>query len=417
MNQGIRDFSSKLYEAIRDTLKMPQANPRQTFIIGGILILLFAVIVLIIISIYYKYKPQKKMQVKELKEYRLLTTREKSHAILMIIAVVVIVIVGGFLYIEQPSFCLNCHVEKTTYKTWKKNTHKSVGCFGCHRGAGVSGFVIQKIDYFRWIWDNEFNVNKKSIRTVVTNSSCLNCHADKISKTIISMGIRVKHEEILDEGWRCVDCHNSTGHKVTNTKYPSMQICLNCHNSEIAASRCDLCHTPATPGDPRKKREIMPVMVAPVKNCRGCHKPALWKGKCIKCHGLEMPHPPDWHMKHRLTAFFNKTRCFKCHKFPSSKVKPSPHGGYTLQTPDKRFCNRCHSFPSPHGSSVKWAKTHGDYALGKVTSYPKEWACNSCHGKAAEIRYCGTCHGPLFCDSCHEKGKYKSERAKIWILP
>lgn len=403
MSYELKNFLIKLLNSINQIISNPRADPKQTLILGSALVLLIAILALIVLTIYSvisdKYGSKKKKVIKrEVVPVRPLTTREKTTFFSIAAAIFVIIIVGVYIYAEQPSVCARCHTEKVPFKTWKKSAHNSIGCLGCHRSPGISGYASQKIGYLRWLWNYGTSQYEKPIKSTVNNGSCTKCHSDVFDKITSKKGIRVKHKEIIKSGSRCTDCHSDTGHEVTFIKLPSMEQCVNCHNNKIASSKCETCHMPTTPGGPdNKDRKIYPFDMPGPKNCRSCHKPTTWK-KCISCHGLEMPHPPNWTQKHPRLAFINKQVCFKCHTFPQYN-SISPHGG---NAKDGFFCNNCHSFPSPHGTSERWIGLHGKLALSGRSSPEKN--CN-CHGSAS-IYLCNECHGGTMCNSCHS-GKYE----------
>lgn len=401
-------FLQQLFQAVRETITTPQANPRQTLIIGTVLILLIAIIVLIGLSIYPWLTGSRKKVVAR-KKPRPLTPRQKWTLAGIIGALLLVVLVGGFLYVNQSSFCANCHLEARNYQTWQQSSHRDVGCLSCHVAPSASGFVMQKIDYMRWLWSYSFRTYHTPLQDSVDNASCRRCHISEISKVITRQGIKVRHKDFLDKGSRCTDCHNAVGHEVSLSRRPSMNECLTCHDTKTASAKCETCHTPSTPGSQRIKREVAPVTVAPFTQCRGCHKPSTLQ-RCMQCHGLEMPHPPGFREGHSRLAFSNKDMCLRCHTFPSADKPPGTHGGGH----EGSFCNNCHAFPSPHGTSERWARDHGPIALGQVAVTEAVCSAASCHGSGpSPIIYCAECHGTDICDRCHEAGKYTTPRPPL----
>ncbi len=393
-------FLQRLYDAVRQTMISPQADPEQTLIIGSALILLVAIFVLSGLTLYSHFTGKK--QVVRKRKVRPLPRWEKWLFLGMVAAALLVLLVGSSIYIDQSSFCANCHLEQRTFETWKKSPHREVDCLDCHRAPSPSGYLAQKIDYLRWVWSFSFNTYKMPLRDSISNANCRRCHGSEISKVITRQGIKVQHKDFLDKGRRCTDCHSAVGHKVAVATYPSMNECLTCHDTKTAPAKCEVCHTPGTPGSKRIRREVVPIPVASSSQCRGCHKPSTWK-RCIQCHGLEMPHPDGFRKGHSHLAFLNKELCLRCHSFPSSDKPPGTHGGYDRTD----FCNRCHAFPSPHGTAERWAREHGPIALGQLTVVEAACSDADCHGSASSpVNYCTQCHSAEICDRCHKPGRY-----------
>lgn len=396
-------FYTKLLEVLKETYETPRADPKQTIIVISVLTLIIAIVVLAAITLYpiiFGQPKKKEIAVAVTAKKKTLTKHQKILFWSVMSAIFIILVFGGFFYAEQPFICSKCHTEAIS-KTWNKSKHSSVGCISCHRSPGISGFFIQKVDYMRWLWN--FKPKDKNLKAQIVNQACDNCHSKETDKVITRLGIKIKHKEVIEIGNLCTDCHNTIGHDVNLSKFPTMDKCIKCHELKKISSKCEYCHMTEVPGSPRRKREVLAVDIPPPQNCRSCHKPKTWS-KCIRCHGLEMPHPPGWREgSHARLAFLNKQICFKCHSFPPNNIKPGPHGG---NTGSNWFCNNCHSFPSPHGEPVTWAKMHGPIALQKILRPPQK-VCSECHGGGASIERCFTCHDTS-CAKCHPSSYYEA---------
>ena len=298
---------------------------------------------------------------------------------LFVAAVVGLLAIGSY-QVSQPSFCAKCHVVKSEYKSWIESSHRQVGCLGCHQEPGVSGYVVQKIGYVRealLFATGNYSDRKQSI---VPNRSCNRCHKDLSRQTVIRYGIKVKHQNFLEKGYRCTGCHNTIAHGdiVSVPKYPTMDKCVVCHDGREASAECELCHVSNVAKQVRQpRRELVKIATEIPWHCRGCHSPAVAK-KCIDCHGLEMPHSPEFMRgKHARLAFTQKSICVRCHSGKASS------------------CNQCHDYPSPHGPERDWIRQHGPSAKKQVI-VQVEWGgqesagCAGCHYKGTNM--CNACH-------------------------
>ncbi len=214
---------------------------------------------------------------------------------------------------------------------------------------------------------------------MVSNGSCNRCHRSVANGTVTRHGIRVRHKDFLDRGYKCVYCHNTIAHgdNVPVPKFPTMDKCVLCHDNKRASAECKLCHVEEAIGEAREpRREFVKIATEIPWHCRGCHTLEISK-KCIDCHGLEMPHSPEFKSgKHARLGFTQKSICWRCH--------PSNFG----------LCNKCHVYPSPHGSESEWIRLHGPAA--KKTIIVEVFLEDS------QFIDCYLCHDrPNMCDACH----------------
>lgn len=386
-------------ETVRDVLRNPQADPRQTILIVGILTVAVALVVMILLIIILFLgggRQRRKLRVpKKTGAYRGLVL---AYAIL---ALLVFLSLGSlYVYSSKPSTCAMCHPGNRIQKSLAESEHRGQPCLTCHQEPGGTGFLVQAATYLRWT-SQELLGTKSRPEAYVSNASCARCHLAVYSNTVVRNNIRVSHREFLEEGQLCTDCHGETGHKEDRevTGRSSMTRCVICHDGKRASAECGICHAEGKQrGLTSARRDFARIDIPMPSNCRSCHK-VQTNRMCIKCHGLEMPHPANWKdgATHAGLAFTKKELCWKCHTPP--KGPPTGHLGLADTT---SLCNRCHSFPSPHGSEARWIKLHGPAALG--TAGVREEACYGCHDRSTDpVVLCDKCHGRSknFCDLCH----------------
>jgi hypothetical protein len=291
---------------------------------------------------------------------------------------VLLLLALGTEYLGRSEMCARCHAEAHTSS--ETATHASVACIECHRQPGALGFVAGQVDYVRCVVGAMGGSSQQDqLRNVnVASRSCLRCHSAMESGVFTDGVINVRHVDFLQRP--CTDCHNTVGHGefVAIPRRPDMRVCLTCHDARQVSAECSMCHV----GDvayAARRAEPRPSAIkvaAPVgTNCRGCHDTTA----CNDCHGVEMPHPPDWMPGHARPAFVQPEVCWRCHAGPTQRDS-GPHP-YAL-------CNRCHRFPGPHGSSASWRAKHGA-AANKAPGIIGRTRCSLCH---TNERFCDVCH-------------------------
>lgn len=400
----IKAYKRFVSDAIQ-VINNPQANPQTTILVGSML-LLFAIIIglliyLIISSIWGN--KQDATNVLTAKHFEV-TRREVWGTRIAFLILLFISINGVYYYGSQPSVCRRCH-SGDLVSNIKKSTHANVSCLACHRSPGVDGYAAQVFDYMRWLSQYASLKEKNGYDVRVEDSACLRCHAEITKKTVERWGVRARHIDLLQKGDRCVDCHNAVAHgkALAVVKEPSMDKCVDCHNHKKVSADCDFCHTGTAQRVTRRMpEEIIRVETEPMANCRRCH-PQTKQSTCIRCHGLELPHPEGWANTgaarlndHAMQGFLNKELCNRCHQL-NSKLSPVIHPIDPVYK-DQIFCNRCHSFPSIHGSTERWVKMHGKAASNKP--FPANPICSDCHAAENE-RQCVYCHTKQMCEACH----------------
>ena len=305
---------------------------------------------------------------------------------LFIVVAVALTVVALSSYTAGPSFCANCHAKSTAVKALQASAHKDIDCLECHQSAGISGVLLQKVDYSRWLWVYATTNKVEPATAPIADGACLRCHSDVRSKTVSRYSIKMRHSDVIQNGARCVDCHNSVAHPgaVKPVREPSMSNCIRCHNAKKASAECATCHEEdvgTTIREPKRDRIKAGIFVN-WDFCYRCHE----QKPCTQCHGVQMPHPPDWvaKAKHARPAFTNRKVCWRCHDIPSAPLQPA-----MLQA-----CS-CHGSMEYHGTQEFWRTNHGPIALGREPG-------------DGENDYCYDCHSVKLCDYCHREGRYKA---------
>jgi len=400
-------FTSDIIQVINN----PQADFQTTILVVAILTLILSVIGLLLWLVISSVKEKKQAAAKVLTAKHFEATRREVWANRIVFAIAVLVVINAvYYYGSQSSVCKRCHAGSITDNT-SKSVHARVSCISCHSGTGVDGYVVRFFDYMRWVSKSVTDEETRRYDVLIANEACLRCHTKVAKGTVEKWGVRTRHSDFLEAGARCVDCHSGVAHgkALALSKEPTMDKCLMCHNNKKAPADCDLCHTDkASPTTRKTEGEIIRIDTKPMKNCRGCH-PQDSKSACVKCHGVEMPHPDDWVRGasggpniHAQMGFTNKKVCVQCHKFESG-LTPPIHATDAIYL-DKIFCNRCHRYPSPHGSTERWMKMHGPLALKQAQS---DNSCR-CHS-ADQERMCSSCHNKELCSYCHNQGMRERE--------
>lgn len=347
------------WEKIRSVLQHPAANPKETVLIVGIFLLILLILLILVLFILSLVKAKREKKV-------IVTKRALIILSSVLVGLLAVLSLSFLVYSSNSRFCASCHSKE--YKTWKDSTHRKAPCLACHRNPGIIGYVVSKMELYRMSVARVRGSYPTSIRAVVRNTSCLRCHGEITEKTVLRYGIRMSHKEPIASGYWCVDCHNIVAHMkvVPVERKPSMDKCIDCHNGEKVSAECKLCHSEDVGQRPTTKIANYPkVYLPPITSCRGCHD--LEAEGCTTCHGVEMPHPPEWMDKithARAAAFERRQVCLKCHDFPT-------------------YCNKCHRFP---GHAENWQEIHG---AGGFASEP---GCMACHTKEMSPIFCGLCH-------------------------
>lgn len=283
--------------------------------------------------------------------------------------VLVAVLGAGALVTSRPTFCGSCHAMSAAADGHAAGAHRSVGCYRCHaRGpVEVAGFKLFELTAMYPSLLREATLTAAA--RPVADSACIVCHQGLDDGIQRARGVAVRHSTCAAEQ-RCGACHTAAAHGrgVRIQGGPWMDECVRCHLSRSATVECDVCHEGRREKD-RLARGPWQVTHGPAWRtthgmgelalCRTCHEPE----KCVRCHGLPMPHPDDFGVQHgREAKRIGRARCTSCHDAAA-------------------FCDACHTLPMPH--PVGFLRRHSTEARS-----PEDHRCLRCH----EERSCEWCH-------------------------
>lgn len=343
-------------------LKNPQVNPRETVtVVAMAIVLLLAV--LAFASLFFMGKGR----LEEEKPAPPPPPRSIAVDVAVIAGAALIaiaVVMGVFAAVSRrPAYCRSCHEMGRDYRSWGQSNHRGFECPNCHQEPGIFGYVNFKTRELNMVLARATKQYPRPISADVANASCLQCHGTDIMRPMTISGLRVRHSDMVEAGYKCVQCHNTAGHgaAVLNARQPSMDQCSTCHDGQKVFSTCSRCHVVDIGREVGTPSDYPAAHLPPLTTCRGCHAIE----KCNRCHGLELPHPPGWlsSLRHAMPAGFErKELCAACH----SEV----------------FCGQCHTDFLGHGP--QWKSQHG--AAGPYN----QQGCLGCHIRTTNI--CAICH-------------------------
>lgn len=312
----------------------------------------------------------------------------KRFFIVITIVVTAVVVALGFALTStsSASFCSSCHNMKATVQALEQSPHAGINCEECHTQPGPFFFLTAKLEALEEPIQQLTGDYEKPILGSVVNASCERCHTDKqLFRTVdvnvvtvnhIHLTIRVNHQQFIQAGYQCVQCHSAVAHgnavPVGARTSPTMDQCLVCHNNHykaangaVAVGRCSLCHANKPPAEPASHDNAALWLKIHGTNgilstCTACHTSAT---ACSSCHnGVVMPHPASWLEQHGLVEKkLGEKACSLCHD-------------------TKTYCVACHQVPMPHPSNF--------LALHPAAAAKSDETCFNCHS----VANCQACH-------------------------
>lgn len=270
---------------------------------------------------------------------------------------------------SRPSTCASCHTMKPAVQGLSKAAHAQVDCYSCHAPSAIDriGFKVREVVR---MYPAGFSGKKLSgVAPVVASTGCLDCHSEVMDAPIAANGLKIQHSA-CSQGSTCASCHSAALHAdgARWSRQPVMDDCVRCHIQNKATTACDACH------EGRRERDLLtrgPWQVThgtqwqkthgagDTSLCVTCHE----QEKCVKCHGLPMPHDEAFGTSHgRYARSIGIAKCTTCHS-------------------DRNFCNDCHGIEMPHPAT--FLKQHSSIAPSM-----QEKSCLKCHAQSS-------------CDNCH----------------
>ena len=347
-------------------LRSPRAYPRDAMVLATIAVL-FLLLLLILVFLALD-------QIAAVRKRAALGVKRNWGRLIggLVWAIVIVGAVGLTLSVLPlvPSVggvCGSCHATAVSVDTWETGGHSRVSCYACHASPGVFGAASASFVGVGRV----LNIVRSSAASTAVGSlysdRCLGCHGS-VAEGLTGSGVIMRHSDVIAARMPCVVCHSAVGHErrgrssVDGTPRQLMPICLTCHDGVRAPADCDVCHA----DHPLDTAMVVanPGSTAIKMTCDGCHKPAV-QGKCIECHGLELPHPSGFMSKHAGLSADDPALCTRCHERASANSACA-----------------CHSNGDLHGTYSEWFPRHGVMA-----AETGPMGCN-CHQKA----FCLICH-------------------------
>ena len=326
--------------------------------------------------------------------------------VLVALFILIVVAAVGFYAVYDADSCANCHIIKPEVETYKLSAHyrAGVGCQECHTKPGAFSYFIRNLE---GLGNTVLYVSghyERPLTAYVSADTCVRCHPkSQLERDQVYGNIRINHTGLREAGYQCLTCHANITHpgtrpEISRAAQNRMSVCAECHDGEQLPDTCSTCHVG---GAPAVEIDVPIQGHLTAGQCRGCHEsktfcsechqglqmphPKSWeKGHgavvldrgqsicvschfkddpkfCIDCHGVAMPHPPDWVAQHDNAAAKDKQVCVKCH--------------------GKDSCTKCHGLPMPHPAGFQ--QTHPS------TYYASPGVCSKCHSAS----FCSNCHG------------------------
>ncbi|RUM86982.1 MAG: hypothetical protein DSZ24_07245 [Thermodesulfatator sp.] len=220
------------------------------------------------------------------------------------------------------------------------------------------------------------------------SEKCLMCHTSRsaskdyevspLSKPMSYKDLNFSHEYHEDLDVECSFCHIGIekNKDLGTLKYPTMDVCTQCHNGEEAPAECETCHKvirkdrpPANHGGDWTFLHGREARVSE-RVCHYCHQ----KNMCQECHQREKPRDHQtfvWKIEdHGEEATHDRRRCVVCHS--------------------AGFCSDCHRQMPPSHKRADWLAfdVHNGHAQAARRNFR---SCKVCH----ETSECVRCHNSI----------------------
>jgi hypothetical protein len=355
--------AARIFERIPRVLDNPLGYAQEAFVLAA-MVAVIAIVVLLIALLAIENRPAR--LARRSLGYRRRPERTALRAGVLLGAVLASVFAVSLLPLVPAvgSACGACHGLAPAVEAWETDPHRGVSCYGCHARRGVVGAVQAGAEGASRLLDRR---GTSGVQAPVFEQRCLRCH-DEIGSGVTGGDVRMRHSDVIAAGYPCLGCHPYVGHAtlersplpVTRSR---MSTCLGCHDGVSAPSSCVVCH------DSRPSDTILAsspgTTRAPV-TCEGCHSDELDR-TCVECHGLVLPHPPEFGGEHARLSWRDPGLCARCHEAAIGR----------------NGCD-CHGDVNVHGTYNEW--------------FPR-------HGPAARAAWPGgcRCHRDSFCLMCHER--------------
>jgi hypothetical protein len=278
---------------------------------------------------------------------------------------------------QGRAVCMSCHEGVPHTAQAAADAHRSVRCVGCHESGSVLYSLTLDVPARMAHIVTGLSVDEAMHGYgVVTGTSCRSCHRRILDETVSNpqRALRVSHKEPDEAGAGCMDCHRLNDLAKVGRETAGMAVCLRCHDDTDASAQCSTCHTGDVSQAVLASRVHEPRQIVPRPDCYTCHDPR----PCDSCHGVRLPHPPDYWASHMMdgarSIWFDGGRtCENCH---TAERNSCYQRGCHWQELDYHR-DQDPTFPRTHGSA-------GD-----------DWSCENCH------EFAGRFDDP--CEMCHRR--------------
>ena len=133
--------------------------------------------------------------------------------------------------VSKSEYCgTKCHEMNTAYESWELSAHGAniqdirVECIDCHLPSRDKFFThtVAKAyygvkDIYKHYFGGEYDFEQFSEKVLATlpDEYCVSCHDDLLKKPsdLVVQQSHAKSLESTDEKYRCLECHEDTGHK------------------------------------------------------------------------------------------------------------------------------------------------------------------------------------------------------------
>lgn len=339
---------------------------------------------------------------------------------------------------SSSKFCASCHEMQPEYFTWKASSHSEVDCVTCHIEPGFKQTAKEKIGLITKAVNRSDDQNIAPIRMPdeIPDRTCESCHNVLQREFTVSGDIIIPHDKHKEEDVTCIQCHSGVAHgeiadremtfKTDYDKWdtnlgvtamadlkwtrPTMDTCIECHESRQITTECSACHTTGMLPKSHEKDDFKTKAhgtkaKTELADCNSCHKYmsteqlegyegasvlekyintdsntvkktertyAKENTYCLDCHKLRPEsHSASFFGTHGTQASENEESCYTCHEPNRSNAAPT----------NTVNCASCHQMKHLNN----WRKNH-PIAVENV-SKPQE-SCYTCHVK----KTCSNCH-------------------------
>ncbi len=266
--------------------------------------------------------------------------------------------------------CVACHASSVP-REGVAAAHARLSCYRCHLAEGAWSWPAFKARELLVMYPRALQ-GARALRDTdpVSDRACRSCHGRVMDGVVESVGIRIAHASCA-VGRTCGSCHGVSAHGTALrwARQAIMEECVACHRTSGASTSCDGCHVERSE---RRRLEKGPWQIThgptwskthgmgTLEWCATCHP----RGYCVRCHGVDLPHPADFGRTHGALARSADARCETCH--------------------DRRaLCDACHGIEMPHPG-------------GFLARHSKE-------ASTASDPRCLACHIAKDCTACHVK--------------